>query len=205
MVQNDMQVCQRIRRGGLPEVFDQFAVEFADLLRRKIGVEDHEVTTAQIDRSRNKRLFHRQRKMTVATNARLVAERLLDGLSETDSNILDRVMLIDMQIALGRDLQINDRMPSKQLKHVVEEADTRLNPRVAVAVKVQLESDLGFVRLSFNLRGTRHSADTFSCGIHGWLGARRLDPSHPTLEVVIHQVQSSVEPSRRLFVRPFRH
>ena len=50
VVQHDVQVCQGVGRRGLPEVLDQLAVKFADLLRRKIRIEDQEVTSAQVDR-----------------------------------------------------------------------------------------------------------------------------------------------------------
>jgi subtilisin family serine protease len=48
VVQQDVQIAQRVGRHGLPEIFDQFAVERADLRRGKLGLENQEVAAAQI-------------------------------------------------------------------------------------------------------------------------------------------------------------
>ena len=44
-------------------------------------------------------------------------------LAEGDADVFDRVMLIDVQIALGLDRQIERRVLGQQREHVVEEAD----------------------------------------------------------------------------------
>ena len=66
------QMEQPMGGGGLPEVFNKFAVEVTNLLRRKIGLEDHEISTAQINRSCDQRLFHWQGEMAIAANSSFV-------------------------------------------------------------------------------------------------------------------------------------
>ena len=49
VVHDDVQVAQRVGGDGLPEVFDQLAVEVADLGRGKLGLEDEVVPAAEVD------------------------------------------------------------------------------------------------------------------------------------------------------------
>ena len=44
-------------------------------------------------------------------------------LAERDAEILDRVVLIDVEIAVGLDAQVEGAMPRDQLQHVIEETD----------------------------------------------------------------------------------
>ena len=50
----------------------------------------------------DQRLFHRQREVAVAADARLVAQRLPQRLAQADAHVFDRVVLIDVQVALRR-------------------------------------------------------------------------------------------------------
>ena len=64
---------------------------------------------AQVDADGDQRFFHRQREVAVAADALLVAHRLPQGLSQADADIFDRVMLVDVQVALGLARQIQRR------------------------------------------------------------------------------------------------
>ena len=77
-----VQVHQRVGRHGLPEIFDQFAVEVADLGRRERDLKHQGIAAAQIEGRGDQRLFHRQREVAVAADARFVAQRLPQGLAE---------------------------------------------------------------------------------------------------------------------------
>src|SRR4051812_18460453 len=55
VVHEDVQVAERAFGEGVPEFFDQFAVEVADLRGRNIGVKRHRETAAQIDCDSGKR------------------------------------------------------------------------------------------------------------------------------------------------------
>ena len=55
---------------------------------------------------------------------RRVAERLRHGFAERDADVLDRVVLIDVEIARRpSQLQIEPAVTREQLEHVIEEAD----------------------------------------------------------------------------------
>ena len=108
------------------------------------GVETEVVPAGKVDGGRRQRLFHRQREVAIAADAGFVAEGLLHRLAQADADVLDRVVLIDVQIALGLDRQIESPVPREQLQHVVEKADARFPRARAAAVEVQLQADLGF-------------------------------------------------------------
>src|SRR5262245_4093098 len=97
--------------------------------------------------------------MAVSPNARLVAEGLLHCLSQTNSDILDRVMLIDLQIALCFDFKIQRPMPREKLQHVIQKSNTRLPLPCPAAVEIQLQLDLCLARLAIDLcRSSRRSS-----------------------------------------------
>ena len=144
---------------GLPEVGDQLAVELADLGRGELGLEDEIRPPAQIDRAGGQRLVHGQREVAVAADAGPIAQGLAHGRPQADADVLDRVMLIDVQVALGLDHQIDGRMPGQEREHVVEEADARGDLRAAAAVEIDFEADIGFRRLPLDGGRARHNTE----------------------------------------------
>ena len=86
----------------------------------------------------------------------LVAQRLLQRLAEADADVFDRVVLIDVQIALGLHGQIDRRVLGQQRQHVVEEADAGGDLALARAVEIQLEADLGLGGLAIDGGGAGH-------------------------------------------------
>ncbi len=92
----------------------------------------------------DQRFFHWQGEVAVAADARFVAERLFQGLTKSDPNIFDGVVLIDVQIALCLHVQINRRVLRQQREHVVEEPDAGGNLALPGAIEIQLNANLGF-------------------------------------------------------------
>src|SRR4051794_30001176 len=104
-MQQDVQVAQAVGGDCLPEVLQQFAIEGADLGRGKGGVKRQRVPAAEIHGNRYQRFLHGQREVAIAADAPLVAESLLDRLTEADAGVLDRVVLVDVQVAASSDAQ----------------------------------------------------------------------------------------------------
>ena len=94
----------------------------------------------------------------VAGDALHVAERLLHRLAERDADILGGVMMIDVQVALGLDVEVDPRMPRQKVEHVIEEADAGRNRRAAFAVEIDGDLDAGFLGGPFHGRLTHHSS-----------------------------------------------
>jgi hypothetical protein len=88
---------------------------------------------ADIDDDARQRFIHRQQEKSVAANAELVAQRLLEGLAEHQPNILHGVVVIDCHIALGLHREVEQPVLREQREHVIEERDARFNRRFALA------------------------------------------------------------------------
>ncbi len=93
-------------------------------------------------------LVHRSKTISHADNSLAVAERLVKGLSQRQSNIFHRVMDINVQIAFRLDIEIEQSMHSKVSQHVVEKPNSCGNLMFACAVQIQFDGNLRFVRLS---------------------------------------------------------
>ncbi len=86
----------------------------------------------------------------IAGDPDLVAERFGKRLPKYDADILGRVVKIDVQIALGFELDIDQRMPGQLLEHVIQEAHARLDVVVARAVEIDRGGNFGFLGLARN-------------------------------------------------------
>ncbi|MNT49628.1 hypothetical protein D3C72_1864930 [compost metagenome] len=63
------------------------------------------------------------------------------------------MVIVDVQVAVGLDLHVDQRMSGNLVQHVVEEADTRRNLRGSGSVDVDGYGHGRFIRLSRNLAG----------------------------------------------------
>ena len=90
----------------------------------------------EIDDDARQRLVERHVGVAVARDALLVAERLGQRLAERDADVLDGVVRVDVQVALGLDLEVDHAVPRDLVEHVVEErhAGGELGPAGAVEV-----------------------------------------------------------------------
>lgn len=127
MMQDGVQVHQCVGGDGRPEFLNQFRVEVANLFGRKGHLPDKCHSTTQVDRSGDECFFHGQREVSIAVYAPFVTQGLLQTASKADPNVLDRVMLINVQVATGCDRQVEQTVPGEQCEHVIEKADTRGN------------------------------------------------------------------------------
>ena len=130
---------------GLEELAEQLAVHLADLAARE-GHLPHQIGPAgNVDGATRHRLVHRQVDVGIAGDALHVAERLADGLAQRDADILHRVVLVDVEVALCLDRQVDQAVAGDLVQHVVEEADAGLDSPLAGAVEVDGDRDVGFL------------------------------------------------------------
>ncbi len=106
--------------------------------------EDEIGAAGKVDRDARQRLVHRLERIGEAGDAAGIAQRLADRLAERDAGVLDRVMRVDMQVALGRDVDVDQRMPRDLVQHMIEEADAGRNVRYAGPVEIDADLDGGF-------------------------------------------------------------
>jgi hypothetical protein len=70
-------------------------------------------------------------------------------MSQADTDILGRMVRIDLQIPLGLHLQVDQSVFGKKDQHVVEKTDAGGDGRDTGAVEIEFETDLGFAGFAF--------------------------------------------------------
>src|SRR5207248_11718879 len=105
-------------------VMDQFALQITDQATADFGIDHNSSASAEIDRGEAKRLVHSHQELAGAQDTFLISQRLVECFTESDPDIFNRVVLIDIEIALAGELQIESPVSRKQLEHVIEEADS---------------------------------------------------------------------------------
>ena len=61
--------------------------------------------------------------MTITAQAFFVADRQRHRLAQGDANVFHRVMTVNMQVACGLDVQVDQPMAGNLIEHVVKKAD----------------------------------------------------------------------------------
>src|SRR6266545_1384837 len=149
-------------RERAPELLGQLRIERADPLRLRVDLVDEERSTGQVQRDLDERLVEGHHCAGEAVHAGLVAQRLLERGAEHDAHVLDRVVGVDLEVAFRLDTQVPAPVLAELLQHVVEERDPGRRARLAHAVDVERELDLGFLRLAVLLRRPAHATLTSS-------------------------------------------
>ena len=90
---------------------------------------------------------------------RLAPKRLVEELSEHDAHILHGVVLINIEVALGFELQIEAAVMGEELQHVIKETDSRRNFIPAAAFNDQHGADISLLCGALD-RGSSHFALT---------------------------------------------
>lgn len=148
VVHQDVQIAHRIRGKALPKIFDQLAVEFTDFGRWHFGLKNQKRTTAEVDSAGHQRFFHRQNHVAIAPNPMLDSQALIHGLAEANADVFGGVVRVHLQVARCMDVEVNQGMSREQNKHVVEEADTRIDIVLPRTIECQFQLDLCFGSLS---------------------------------------------------------
>src|SRR5229473_1642167 len=127
---------------GPEEVFEQLQVEVADARAAQRHVEDEVGPARDVHGGVQEGFIHGQEGRAVADDARLVAQRLAEGLAQADPHVLHRVVEVDLEIAAGIHGQVHEAVLGPGLEHVAEERDARLHLGGARAIEADLEHDL---------------------------------------------------------------
>ena len=79
----------------------------------------------------------------------------MDRLPQRDADILHRVVVVDMQVALRRQGQIEQCMAGQQFQHVIEETDPGLDRDRTAPVEIQGQIDIGFGGAALDAKAAR--------------------------------------------------
>ena len=148
---------------SLEELADQIDIEIADARSHKIDIEFQSGATRQINDYARQGLVQRDIGMAVTRQPLLVAERLRQCLAERDTDILDRVVCINVQVTARIDLQVDQAMTGDLIQHVVKETDACRQLRLAGTLQVELDADLGFQRGAVNVGGALYRSHDGVC------------------------------------------
>jgi hypothetical protein len=89
--------------------------------------------------------------VAVPGDAFLVVECFEQAFAQAYCNILDGMMCIDLQVAGGFNGQIDPAVLTKMSEHVIEKTYAAVDLIFTDAVKIKLDSNVGFFRLPVNL------------------------------------------------------
>src|SRR5579863_102579 len=159
-----VQVGAYTRSESLEEVFEQVDIKIAYALaaRRSAGKRrcaEYEIgAPAQVDGGERQRLIHGHHKVAGAVDPLLRTERQAQRLAEHDAGVLNRVMLIDVEVAARLEFQVKPAVPREKLKHVVEKADAGRDRVPSAAVERQPRANVGLCRLPMQPSGARFHA-----------------------------------------------
>src|SRR5262245_55195209 len=146
----EMHVRARTLREALEEIGQQLRLEIADALHLQSEIDNCMRTSAQIDRGDAEGFVNRHDEIAGAIDAAARAERRRHRFAQRDPEILDRMVLIDVEIALRLDGQIESAMPGDEIEHVIEEANAGGHLIPSTAVELQPDRDVGFLRLTMD-------------------------------------------------------
>lgn len=148
MHQIDVQGDATMGRKRLKEFAHKFGVERADFVGREINVPNQKWPRRQVQRGGHLGVIHRQSKVAVAANALFVTDRFDQSLTNGDARVLDRVVIVNVGVALGADRHVNQRVTRQLIEHVVKKADAGLVVVDTGPVEIDLDRDLGFRRVA---------------------------------------------------------
>src|SRR3546814_20208137 len=120
----DVQRDARGLREAMEPVREELGVHLAQSRLRETRFPDAVRPPRNIEDAAGQRLVHRRVRFAIAGDAALVAQRLGDSLAERACRILDRVMLVAMQIALHPNPHFDQRMEQQYIEPRAEDTET---------------------------------------------------------------------------------
>src|SRR5574343_1497962 len=120
----------------------QINVEGDNRGTRELDVEFQARTAGKIDHDTRQGFVERHVAVTVAGQPLFIAPGLGQRLPESDADILDSVVGIDMQITLGVDIKVDQAMTGDLVEHVVEEGHAGGKFALAGTIEVETHGDL---------------------------------------------------------------
>ena len=95
----------------------------------------------EVDRGGRSGLVHRHRRGAIARDTCPAVERLGKPVPECSEDVLDGVVLVDVEVAAGQQLEVEAAVEREERQQVVEEADARGDPRATATVEVERDAE----------------------------------------------------------------
>ena len=147
---------------ALEEFAEQVDIELANPGAGKLNRVFQTRPAGAVQHHSGKRFVQRYISVTITADPALVAQRLVNRLAQGNANILDRVMGVDVQIALCFDVQIDQTVTSDLVEHVVEKRQSGGKLGITRAVEIDPNLNPGFQSVALDRRDAcRHENSTF--------------------------------------------
>ncbi|GAF25239.1 Mg-dependent DNase [Moorella thermoacetica Y72] len=135
---------------GPQELLHQLRLQAANPARGEFQAPGQVGTAAEIQGYQHQGLVHGYQGTAVTANPLLIPQGLFYGLSEADAYILDGVVVIYLQIALGPDLQVQEAVAGHLGQEVIKEGDAAAPLPGTAPVQGNLQADVCFRGLALN-------------------------------------------------------
>ncbi len=130
-------------RERVEEVAEVLGRHVTDLGPRQTQLDMRRRPAGKIDHDPGQGLVEGREGMREPADAATIAQSLVERLAEREAAILDRVVVVDVQVPRAGQLQIEAAVLDQRRQHVVEEAEAGIDRRAAAAVEVESQADLG--------------------------------------------------------------
>jgi len=143
-----MDIATGASREAFEEVVNEIGLQIADQSHLHFCIDNCGRPAAEIDGDRAEGFVHRHQKISGSQDAFLRSERFIDHLAKRNADVLHRVVLIDIQIAFGRELKIEAAVMSEEFEHVIEEANSARYLIFPAPVDIQRDLNLSLFRVA---------------------------------------------------------
>src|SRR4030095_132749 len=133
-------------------MFGELHREVSDSLPLCVDLVNQIKAPRQIHNRSTQRLIHRDEAHAVASDPSLVAQSLEERLPEAYCHVLDRVVIVYLQIAFAFNLEIKQPVSREQVEHVIEKGYSGVDATGSRPIKSQLNSDVCLFCLTGDLR-----------------------------------------------------
>jgi hypothetical protein len=105
---------------ALPKLSDQLGIERTHPLNRKISAKIQPGSPRQIDHDPRKRFVEWTKSVAIADQAALVWQGLGKRLADSNPDIFDGVVGVNVQITIGDDTEVKQPMPCELIEHMIK-------------------------------------------------------------------------------------
>ena len=105
----------------------------------------------------NQCLIQRGYELSESIDPASISQGLGQGLAQSDAHILVGVMVVDMRVTNGMDVEINQSVAADLVKHVIQKRHTGAHLATAAAIEIQTHPDIGFAGDPVNLTPPFHN------------------------------------------------
>jgi hypothetical protein len=147
-----MYICARATGKAFEEVIHQLRLQVSNPDGSHLGLNDRHCATSKIYCRESQRFIHGHEEITGSQDAAPVTERAIESFPESDSDVLDGVVLIDIEIAASHDFQVESAVTREEFEHVIEETDSGGNVVFSPTLNGKGELNIGFGRFAVKFR-----------------------------------------------------